>query len=99
MGAFTACDLLEQEEAEVVESVLAIKSFSPTKVVPGQEMTIYGSCFDQISEIIFPENVTVSTSKLITNEVIKVVCKSHLGVGNFHIEVNKSLGVILGNLP
>jgi hypothetical protein len=92
MGAFTACDLLEQEEAEVAESVLAIKSFSPTKVVPGQEMTIYGSCFDQISEIIFPENVTVSTSKLITNEVIKVVVPAGVSADGGSIIFRKADG-------
>ena len=73
MGAFTSCELLEQEETEVAKSELSIKSFSPTKVVPGQEMTVYGSCFDEIAEIIFPDNVPVNRCKLITNQVLKIV--------------------------
>ena len=71
MGAFTSCNLLEPED-EVTEIVLGIKTFSPAKVVPGMEMTINGSCFDQVTEIVFPGEVGVSSFKKVTNEMIRV---------------------------
>ena len=71
MGAFTACGLLEQEEQET-EVVLGIKTFSPMKVVPGMEMTINGSCFNQVTEIVFPEEVVVTNFTKVTNEMIRV---------------------------
>ena len=71
MGAFTSCNLLEPED-EVTEVVLGIKTFSPAKVVPGMEMTINGSCFDQVTEIVFPGEVGVSSFKKVTNEMIRV---------------------------
>ena len=77
MGAFTACDLLEQEEQEA-EVVLGIKTFSPTKVVSGMEMTINGSCFDQVTEIVFPDEVVVTNFKKVTNEMIRVTVPAGL---------------------
>ncbi len=71
MGAFTSCNLLEPED-EVTEVVLGIKTFSPAKVVSGMEMTINGSCFDQVTEIVFPGEVSVSSFKKVTNEMIRV---------------------------
>ncbi|MBO4340339.1 MAG: hypothetical protein J5835_02780 [Bacteroidales bacterium] len=80
MGAFTAaCGLLEQEEQET-EVVLGIKTFSPMKVVPGMEMTINGSCFDQVTEIVFPEEVVVTSFKKVTNEMIRVTVPNGVSV-------------------
>ena len=79
MGAFTSCNLLEPEE-EVTEVVLGIKTFAPMKVVPGMEMTISGSCFDQVTEVVFPDEVAVTNFKKVTNEMIRVTVPKGVNV-------------------
>lgn len=70
MGAFTACN--PQEAEENAEVGLAIKVFSPTKVVAGSAMTINGSGFTDATEIIFPGEVSVTSFKIVTDNMIRV---------------------------
>lgn len=70
MGAFTACN--PQEAEENAEVGLAIKVFSPTKVVAGSAMTINGSGFTDAAEIIFPGEVSVTSFKIVTDNMIRV---------------------------
>ena len=57
MGAFTACNILDPA-SELTEG-LGIKVFFPTKVVAGQPMTINGTGFTGVREIVFPDGVSV----------------------------------------
>ena len=51
---------------------LNIKVFFPTKVVPGVQMTINGTGFSNVREIVFPDNVTVTNFKLVSDDMIRV---------------------------
>ena len=79
LGSFTACGLLEQEE-EMTDVELGIKTFSPQKVVAGMEMTINGARFDQVTEIVFPEEVVVTSFTKVTNEMLRVTVPSGISV-------------------
>ena len=71
MGAFTACDILNP----VIESPdlgLGVKVFFPTKVVSGQPMTINGSGFLDMTEIVFPGGVRVTDFEIVSNDMIRV---------------------------
>ena len=70
MGAFTACN--PQAAEENAEVGLAIKVFSPTKVVAGSAMTINGSGFTDAKEIVFPGEVSVTSFKIVTDNMIRV---------------------------
>lgn len=70
MGAFTACN--PQAAEENAEVGLAIKVFSPTKVVAGSAMTINGSGFTNAKEIVFPGEVSVTSFKIVTDNMIRV---------------------------
>ena len=70
MGTVTAC-YLEPLEPDV-NTGLNIKVFFPTKVVPGTQMTINGSGFSSVREIVFPDNVTVTDFELVSNDMIRV---------------------------
>ena len=73
MGTFTACI----ENIEAPEDLgLEIKVFFPTKVVPGVQMTINGSGFSDVKEIVFPDNVSVTQFELVSNEMIRVTAPS-----------------------
>ena len=51
MGALTSCNISEIEES--ADLGLGIKVFFPTKVVTGQPMTINGSGFSNVREVVF----------------------------------------------
>ena len=77
MGAFSSCNMLETETVEE-EAGLAIKVFSPTKVIPGVAMTINGSGFTDVTKIVFPEEVEVTAFQLVTDNMIRVTAPKGL---------------------
>lgn len=52
---------------------LSIKSYMPTTVIEGLQMTISGSAFDEVKEIVFPDNISVNNFELVTKNMIRVV--------------------------
>ena len=69
MGTVSACI----ENIEAPEDLgLNIKVFFPTKVVPGVQMTINGSGFSDVREIVFPGNISVTNFKVVSNDMIRV---------------------------
>ena len=72
VGALASC--VKDNGSETADLGLHIKVFFPTKVVAGQPMTINGSGFADVTEIVFPGNVTVSKSgfELVSDEMIRV---------------------------
>ena len=72
VGALSSC--VRDNGSETADLGLDIKVFFPTKVVAGQPMTINGSGFADVTEIVFPGNVTVSKSgfELVSDEMIRV---------------------------
>ncbi len=70
MGALTSCTL--EEENLSADLGLGVKVFFPTKVVAGQPMTINGSGFSDATEIVFPDDVSVTDFEIVSNEMIRV---------------------------
>ncbi len=85
MGAFTACTI--QEETQSADIGLGIKVFFPTKVVAGQPMTINGSGFSDVKEIVFPDNVTVTDFQVVSGEMIRVKAPSGISAEGGKIRV------------
>ncbi len=69
-AGFAACS--EDDEEDYGNVGLGIKVFSPTMVVPGQAMTINGSGFDKVVEVVFPGDITVTDFEIVTGEMIRV---------------------------
>ncbi len=61
---------------------MAIKVFSPTKVVPGQPVTINGSGFGEVTEVVFPGGIAVSNFELVSNEMIRVVTPAGINISD-----------------
>ncbi|MBQ3766054.1 MAG: hypothetical protein II874_04885 [Bacteroidales bacterium] len=68
--ALTACT--PKEEYESADVGLNIKAFFPTKVVTGQPMTINGSGFKDVKEIVFPDGISVTNFEHVGNDMIRV---------------------------
>ena len=85
VGAFTACN--PQEQTESADVGLGIKVFFPTKVVTGQPMTINGSGFSDVREIIFPEGVSVTDFEIVSNDMIRVTAPRGIASGGGKIIV------------
>ena len=85
MGAMTACTI--QEEIESADVGLGIKVFFPTKVVAGQPMTINGSGFSDVREIVFPDGVSVTSFELVSNEMIRVTAPSGIAAAGGFLKV------------
>ena len=88
MGAFTSCNPAEIEES--ADLGLGIKVFFPTKVVAGQPMTINGSGFSDVREIVFPEGVTVSSFELVSDEMIRVTAPTGISAAGGKLIVRSS---------
>ena len=84
----TACNI--QEENGSADIGLGIKVFFPTKVVAGQPMTINGSDFSAVKEIVFPDGVGVSDFELVSNEMIRVTAPSGIASGGGKLIVRTS---------
>ena len=68
--ALTGCTV--KEDLGAADVGLHIKVFFPTKVVAGQPMTINGSGFSDVTEIVFPGDVVVTNFKIVSNDMIRV---------------------------
>ena len=90
----TAC--FPEEVLEDAEVGLGIKTFFPTKVVSGLEMTINGSGFTNLTEIVFPgkaadaetaaEPVSVTTFKVVTDNMVRVTVPKNVGAGKIVVK-------------
>ena len=69
-AALTGCSL--EEQVESADLGLHVKVFFPTKVVEGQPMTINGSGFSEVTEIVFPGEVVVTDFQIVSNDMIRV---------------------------
>lgn len=72
-AALTGC--LNEEQLESADAGLHIKVFFPTKVVAGQPMTINGSGFSEVTEVVFPngeEGIVVTDFQIVSNDMIRV---------------------------
>ena len=102
MGALTACSIKEDEGS--ADLGLGIKVFFPTKVVAGQPMTINGSGFSDVKEIVFPGGVSVTGFELVSGEMIRVTAPSGIAaeggkliVRSTSEEAQSSATLTLGN--
>ena len=72
-AALTGC--LNEEQLESADAGLHIKVFFPTKVVAGQPITINGSGFSEVTEVVFPngeEGIVVTDFQIVSNDMIRV---------------------------
>ena len=74
LGALASCKVDDLQES--ADLGLGIKVFFPTKVIAGQDITINGSGFSDATEIVFPENVTVTDFEIVGGEMIRVTTPS-----------------------
>ena len=58
------------------DSGMEIKVFFPTKVVAGQPMTINGTGFSGVTEVVFPNSVSVRDFEIVSDEMIRVTAPS-----------------------
>ena len=88
MGAFTACNPIENEQT--ADLGLNIKTFFPTKVVAGAPMTINGTGFSDVTEIVFPDGVTVTNFEKVGGEMIRLTAPAGISSGGGKLIVRTS---------
>lgn len=88
-----------EEQLESADVGLHVKVFFPTKVVAGQPMTINGSGFSDVTEIVFPGDVTVTDFEIVSNDMIRVKAPSGLPAEGGHIVVRTAEGEAESPLP
>ncbi|MBQ6579146.1 MAG: hypothetical protein IJL91_15595 [Bacteroidales bacterium] len=97
LGTLSGCT--PEESMGSADIGLGIKVFAPTKVVAGQPMTINGSDFSKVSEIVFPNGVTVTDFELVSNEMIRVNAPAGIAADGGKIIVRGSEGEAESPLP
>ena len=99
---------LAEDELQSADVGLHVKVFFPTKVVKGQPMTINGSGFSDVTEIVFPdgaEGIVVTDFQIVSNEMIRVDAPSGISAEGGKIilrteageQVESPLPLTLGN--
>lgn len=97
MGILSSCTTKEIQQS--ADLGLNIKVFSPTKVVAGQPMTINGSGFGDVKEIIFPNAVSVTDFDIVSNEMIRVVAPSGISAEGGKLIVRTDKDQVESPLP
>ena len=97
MGAFTACNITEIEESADIG--LGIKVFFPTKVVAGQPMTINGSGFSDVREVVFPNGVSVTDFEIVSDDMIRVTAPAGIAADGGNIIVRTADEEVESRLP
>ena len=97
MGAFTSCTI--EEITESADLGLGIKVFFPTKVVAGQQMTINGSGFSDVREIVFPDGVKVSDFEIVSNDMIRVTAPAGIAAAGGKLIVRTADEEVESRLP
>ena len=88
MGVFTACTPKEIIDADAAG--LGIKVFFPTKVVAGQPMTVSGTGFADVREVVFPNGVSVTNIEHVGNGMIRVTAPSGIAADGGKLIVRTS---------
>ena len=97
IAAVSACGKQFNEEEENVG--LHVKVFFPTKVVAGQPMTINGSGFSNVTEIVFPSDVRVTDFEIVSNDMIRVTAPSGIAADGGKIIVRTKDDEVESALP
>lgn len=69
-AALSSC---EDNKDDALSEGLSIKVFSPTKMITGQEVMITGTGLDQVTSVLFPGGVSVTTIRVVTPNDIRVI--------------------------
>ncbi|MDO5524185.1 MAG: glycan-binding surface protein [Bacteroidia bacterium] len=77
--SFSACDNSSDETADVTETT--IKMVYPEKVVTGQTIFIVGNNFNEVTEIMLPENISVTSFQRTGFNQLSVVAPAGLKSG------------------
>ncbi len=97
MGSLTSCNIAEIEES--ADLGLGIKVFFPTKVVAGQPMTINGSGFSDVREVVFPDGVSVTNFEIVSGEMIRVTAPAGISAAGGPIKVRTASEEAESRLP
>ena len=88
LGALSACTPKEIIDADAAG--LGIKTFFPTKVVTNQPMTINGTGFSDVREVVFPGGVSVTDIEHVGNGMIRVTAPAGIAAGGGKLIVRTS---------
>ena len=77
--SFSACDTTSDQTADVTET--SIKMVYPEKVVAGQTLFIVGSNFNDVTEIVLPDNISVKNFERVGFNQLSVVVPDGLKSG------------------
>ncbi len=88
LGALSACTPKEIIDADAAG--LGIKTFFPTKVVANQPMTINGTGFSGVREVVFPNGVSVTDIEHVGNGMIRVTAPAGIAADGGKLIVRTS---------
>ena len=88
LGALSACTPKEIIDAD--DAALGIKTFFPTKVVTNQPMTINGTGFSNVREVVFPGGVSVTDIEHVGYGMIRVTAPAGIAADGGKLIVRTS---------
>lgn len=88
----------KDDMAEGITQGVVIKSYMPSAVMSGMQMSITGTNLQQAGKIIFPGDVEVSDFKVVTSNLIKVNVPSGISPEGGVLKIVTDSGIIEGHI-
>jgi len=93
---FTGC---RENQTTGATEALSVKVYSPTKVIEGQEVTITGTGLGEVTSVIFPGNKSVTSVKVISDNMISVITPAGIPAEGGELTVQSPAGTVTAGVP
>ncbi|MDR1368633.1 MAG: DUF5121 domain-containing protein [Dysgonamonadaceae bacterium] len=97
--AGVAVSSCEDSKDDATSEGLSIKVFSPTKIIEGQEVMITGTGLDEVTSVVFPGGVNVTTIKMITPNDIRVIAPAGISPEGGELTVQAGNRSVTARIP
>lgn len=88
----------EDDEFSAYEG-LSVKVYSPTKVIPGQEVIISGTGLDLVTSVVFPGEAAVSDIEVVNAGMIKVITPAGIDANGGELVVKTESEQVAARIP
>lgn len=78
---------------------LSVKVYSPTKVIPGQEVVISGTGLDLVTSVVFPGEVATSSIEVVNAGMIKVITPAGIDANGGELTVKTESDQVTARVP
>ena len=88
-----------ENKDEVADLGLSIKVYSPIIVVEGQEVVITGTGFNDVTAVVFPGNISITSFNRVSNNMIRVITPAGVSAAGGDLVVQAGNESVAAHIP